>query len=69
MSKLPITVTKYDFKTYILPNLSHKLGYNRQKMIYHYVFSIILYILSSKLSKFMGKVVCFEYYYFLLEKI
>jgi predicted type IV restriction endonuclease len=50
MNKLPISVSERDFETYILPNLSHKIGHNRQKVSYHYIFNTIIYVLKSGCS-------------------
>ena len=50
MNKLPVYVEEADFDRYILPHLSHKLGHNRQKVSYHYVFNTILYVLKSGCS-------------------
>lgn len=49
-NKLPVYVKEIDFETYILPNLSHKKGHNRQKVSYHYIFNTILYVLKSGCS-------------------
>jgi hypothetical protein len=38
MNKLPVEITEHDFETYILPTLSHKIGHNRQKVSYHYIY-------------------------------
>ena len=50
MNKLPVCVSKEDFKAYILPHLSHKLHHNRLKVSYHYIFNTILYVLKSGCS-------------------
>jgi transposase len=50
MNKLPVCISESDFETYILPHLSHKLGHNRQKVSYHYIFNTILYVLKSGCS-------------------
>jgi transposase len=50
MNKLPVEISENDFETYVLPNLSHKTGHNRQKVSYHYVFNTILYVLKSGCS-------------------
>jgi transposase len=49
-NKLPVYVKESDFDTYILPNLHHKKGHNRQKVSYHYIFNTILYVLKSGCS-------------------
>ncbi len=50
MKKLPVQISEADFEKYILPNLSHKLGHNRQKVSYHYIFNCILFVLKSGCS-------------------
>ena len=50
MNKLPVYVSESDFETYILPNLTHKIGHNRLKVSYHYIFNLILYVLKSGCS-------------------
>ena len=50
MNKLPVIVCASDFETYILPHLSHKIGHNRQKVSYHYIFNTIMYVLKSGCS-------------------
>jgi transposase len=50
MNKLPVSISKEDFELYILPNLSHKMGHNRQKVSYHYIFNTIVYVLKSGCS-------------------
>jgi predicted type IV restriction endonuclease len=50
MAKLPVYVSESDFETYILPNLTHKIGHNRQKVSYHYIFNTILHVLKSGCS-------------------
>lgn len=47
MNKLPVYLSEQDFEAYILPHLSHKLGHNRLKVSYHYIFNNILYALKS----------------------
>ncbi len=47
MNTLPIKISESDFETYILPHLSHKVGHNRQKVSYHYIFNTILFVLKS----------------------
>jgi predicted type IV restriction endonuclease len=49
-NKLPVYVSESDFSTYVLPHLSHKIGHNRQKVSYHYIFNTILYVLKSGCS-------------------
>jgi predicted type IV restriction endonuclease len=49
-NKLPVYVSESDFATYVLPHLSHKIGHNRQKVSYHYIFNTILYVLKSGCS-------------------
>ncbi|MBK8473812.1 MAG: transposase [Sphingobacteriales bacterium] len=43
-------MSEQDFEAYILPHLSHKLGHNRLKVSYHYIFNNILYALKSGCS-------------------
>ena len=50
MNKLPVYVSETDFATYVLPQLTHKIGHNRQKVSYHYIFNCILYVLKSGCS-------------------
>jgi transposase len=50
MNKLPVLVSESDFLVHILPHLTHKIGHNRQKVSYHYVFNMILYVLKSGCS-------------------
>ena len=50
MNKLPVYVSESDFDMYILSNLTHKIGHNRQKVSYHYIFNTILYVLKSGCS-------------------
>ena len=50
MKKLPVQISEADFEKYILPNLSHKPGHNRQKVSYHYIFNCILFVLKSGCS-------------------
>ena len=50
MNKLPVYVSESDFDTFILPHLSHKVGHNRQKVSYQYIFNAILYVLKSGCS-------------------
>jgi len=50
MNKLPVYVSDDDFDKYILPHLSHKVGHNRQKVSYVYIFNTILYVLKSGCS-------------------
>ena len=50
MNKLPVYVSEKDFSEYILPHLSHKIGHNRLKVSYHYLFNTILYVLKSGCS-------------------
>ena len=50
MNKLPIYVSESDFDTFILPQLSHKIGHNRQKVSYQFIFNMILYVLKSGCS-------------------
>jgi transposase len=50
MNKLPVYISESDFDTYILPNISHKIGHNRLKVSYHYIFNSILYVLKSGCS-------------------
>ncbi len=50
MNTLPIKISESDFEKYILPNLSHKVGHNRQKVSYHYIFNTILFVLKSGCS-------------------
>ena len=51
MNKLPIYISESNFKTYVLPHLSHKLNHNRLKVSYHYPFNTILYVLKSGCSR------------------
>ena len=37
MNKLPVYVSESDFDTFILPQLSHKVGPNRQKVSYQFI--------------------------------
>ncbi len=50
MNKLPVYLSESDFNTYVLAHLSHKLGHNRLKVSYHYIFNTILYVLKSGCS-------------------
>lgn len=50
MNKLPVYVSEEDFNQYILPHLTHKIGHNRQRVSYHYIFNTILHILKSGCS-------------------
>lgn len=50
MNKLPIYIQESDFESSILPHLSHKIGHNRQKVSYQYIFNTILYVLKSGCS-------------------
>lgn len=50
MNKLPVYVSEADFNQRILPHLSHKLGHNRLKVTYHYIFNTILHLLKSGCS-------------------
>ena len=50
MNKLPVYVSESDFDTFILPQLSHKVGPNRQKVSYQFIFNMILYVLKSGCS-------------------
>lgn len=50
MNKLPVYVSESDFERHILPKLTHKIGHNRQKVSYHYIFNTILYVLKSGCS-------------------
>jgi transposase len=50
MNKLPVYVSESDFDTFILPQLSHKVGHNRQKVSYQFIFNTILYVLKSGCS-------------------
>ena len=50
MNKLPVYVSESDFDTFILPQLSHKVGHNRQKISYQFIFNMILYVLKSGCS-------------------
>jgi predicted type IV restriction endonuclease len=50
MNKLPVNVSESDFETYILPHLTHKIGHNRLKVSYHYIFNTILHVLKSGCS-------------------
>jgi hypothetical protein len=50
MNKLPVYVEEADFDSYILMHLSHKIGHNRQKVSYCYIFNTILYVLKSGCS-------------------
>ena len=50
MNKLPVYVSESDFDTFILPQLSHKIGHNRQKVSYQFIFNMILYVLKSGCS-------------------
>lgn len=50
MPKLPVYISENDFEVYILPHLSHKIGHNRLKVSYHYLFNTILYVLKSGCS-------------------
>ena len=50
MNKLVSYVCEKDFSEHILPHLSHKIGHNRLKVSYHYIFNTILYVLKSGCS-------------------
>ena len=45
MDKLPVYVSKSDFDTFILLQLSHKIGHNRQNDSCQFIFNMILYVL------------------------
>jgi len=39
MNKLPVYVSESDFDTFILPQLSHEIGRNHQKVSYQFIFN------------------------------
>ncbi|MBL7979369.1 MAG: transposase [Bacteroidetes Order II. Incertae sedis bacterium] len=50
MAQLPTYLSDENFKRYVLPHLTHKIGHNRQKVSYAYVFNAILFVLKSGCS-------------------